>query len=158
MRHQFEKNILRFLFIFGIGTFFNLLRKPPLKDWLIIFLLKSYIATILDNLLVKRGYLKYPVNLFKSFDISVLFSYLIFPISCIYFNQVTKSSSFTGIILKSILFSVPSAIAESWLERNTKLIKYKKSWTALHSFGSIALTFLIVRSLMGIIRKAAEKQ
>ncbi|MEH6904662.1 CBO0543 family protein [Neobacillus drentensis] len=158
MRHQFEKNILRFLFIFGIGTFFNLLRKPPLKDWLIIFLLKSYIATILDNLLVKRGYLKYPVNLFKSFDISVLFSYLIFPISCIYFNQVTKSSSFTGIILKSILFSVPSAIAESWLERNTKLIKYKKSWTALHSFGSIALTFLIVRILMGIIRKAAEKQ
>ncbi|WP_251028192.1 MULTISPECIES: hypothetical protein [unclassified Bacillus (in: firmicutes)] len=54
MRNQLEKNILKFLFVSGIGTFFNLIRKPPLKDWLIIFLLKSYIATILDNLLVKR--------------------------------------------------------------------------------------------------------
>ena len=86
MVNKFEKNTLRILFIFGIGAFFNLIRKPPLKDWIIIFLLKSYIASILDNLLVKKGYLKYPVNLFKTLDISALFSYLIFPISCIYFN------------------------------------------------------------------------
>jgi hypothetical protein len=66
MRNQLEKNILRFLFVSGIGTFMNLIRKPPIKDWLIIFLMKSYIATILDNLLVKRGYLKYPVNLSKT--------------------------------------------------------------------------------------------
>jgi hypothetical protein len=158
MGNKFEKNILRLLFIFGIGTFFNLIRKPPLKDWLIIFLLKSYIATILDNLLVKKGYLKYPVNLIKTFDFSVLFSYLIFPISCIYFNQVTQKSSIIGIIFKSILFSAPSAAAESWLEKNTKLIKYKKSWTSLHSFASIASTFLIVRFLMALIRKTAEKQ
>ncbi|MEM5593469.1 hypothetical protein AAHH67_19750 [Niallia circulans] len=50
-----EKLLLRVLFVIGIGSFLNLLRKPPLKDWLIIFLLKSYIASILDNLLVKRA-------------------------------------------------------------------------------------------------------
>jgi uncharacterized membrane protein len=121
-------------------------------------LLKSYIASILDNLLVKKGYLKYPVNLFKIFDISALFSYLIFPISCIYFNQVTKNSSIKGILLKCVLFSLPSAIAEHWLERNTKLIKYKKSWTSFHSFISIFSTFLMVRFLMTLIRKAAQKQ
>jgi hypothetical protein len=158
MGKQFEKNILRVLFALGIGTFFNLLRKPPIKDWLLIFLMKSYIATILDNLLVKKGYLKYPVNLFKSFDISVLFSYLIFPISCIYFNQVTRNSGIIGIIFKCILFSAPSTAAESWLEKNTKLIKYKKSWTSLHSFVSLAATFLLVRLLMGAVRKTAEKQ
>ncbi|MFL6562680.1 MAG: CBO0543 family protein [Bacillus sp. (in: firmicutes)] len=158
MRHKFEKNILRLLFVFGIGTFFNLIRKPPLKDWLIIFLMKSYIATILDNLLVKKGYLKYPVNLFKTFDISVLFSYLIFPISCIYYNQITKNSSIIGIIIKCLLFSIPAAFAEGWLEKNTKLIKYKKSWTMLHSLASIASTFLIVRGLIVIIRRTAEKQ
>lgn len=158
MGKQFEKNILRGLFAFGIGTFFNLLRKPPLKDWLIIFLLKSYIATILDNLLVKKGYLKYPVNLFKTFDFSVLFSYLIFPISCVYYNQVTKNSSVLGIIAKCLVFSIPSTLAESWLEKNTKLIKYKKSWTSLHSFASIASTFLLVRILIALIRKAATKQ
>jgi hypothetical protein len=158
MGNQFEKNIIRGLFAFGIGAFFNLVRKPPVKDWLLIFLLKSYIATILDNLLVKKGYLKYPVNLFKSFDISVLFSYLIFPVSCVYFNQITQKSSVTGIIMKCILFTVPSTLAETWLEKNTKLIKYKKSWTSLHSFTSIASTFLLVRLLIALIRKTAAKQ
>lgn len=158
MGKQFEKNILRVLLALGIGTFFNLVRKPPIKDSLLIFLMKSYIATILDNLLVKKGYLKYPVNLFKSFDISVLFSYLIFPISCIYYNQVTRNSGIIGIIFKSILFSAPSTAAESWLEKNTKLIKYKKSWTSLHSFVSIVATFIFVRLLMGLVRKTAEKQ
>ena len=54
MGKQFEKKILTYIFLIGIGSFINLLRKPPIKDWLIIFLLKSYIASILDNLLVTQ--------------------------------------------------------------------------------------------------------
>jgi hypothetical protein len=158
MGKRFERKILRLLFLFGIVSFLFSVRKPPVKDWLIIFLLKSYIASILDNILVKKGYLKYPVNLFKTFDISVLFSYLLFPVSCIYFNQATKNSGTLGIIVKSILFSAPSSLAEDWIEKNTKLITYKKSWTSLHSFFSIASTFLLVRFLMSLIRKFAEKQ
>jgi hypothetical protein len=158
MTKRFEKKVLRILFVFGIVTFINLVRKPPLKDWLIIFLLKSYIASILDNVLVKKGYLKYPVNLFKTFDISVLFSYLLFPVSCIYFNQLTRKSSNLGIIIKALLFSAPSALAEDWIEKNTKLISYKKSWTSIHSFISIVTTFLMVRYLMGGIRKLSIKQ
>ncbi|MEH7119941.1 CBO0543 family protein [Neobacillus vireti] len=158
MGTKFEKGLLRILFVFGIATFINLVRKPPVKDWLIIFLLKSYIASILDNVLVKKGYLKYPVNLFKTFDISVLFSYLLFPVSCIYFNQVTRKSSYLGIIFKALLFSAPSALAEDWIEKNTKLITYKKSWTSLHSFFSIATTFIMVRYLIGLIRKISKKQ
>nr|WP_263326807.1 CBO0543 family protein [Neobacillus sp. Marseille-Q6967] len=156
-RHQ-EKNILRFLFIVGIVSFINLVRKPPTKDWLIIFLLKSYIASIFDMLFVKKGYLKYPVNLIKTFDISVLFSYLIFPVTCIYFNQITKNSTILGILGKCLLFSLPSAIAEHWIEKNTNLIRYKKSWTSFHSFLSIAVTFLMVRFIMVFIRKTAKKQ
>jgi hypothetical protein len=158
MTKRFEKKVLRILFVFGIITFINLVRKPPLKDWLLIFLLKSYISSILDNVLVKKGYLKYPVNLFKTFDISVLFSYLLFPVSCIYFNQLTRKSSNLGIIIKALLFSAPSALAEDWIEKNTKLISYKKSWTSIHSFFSIATTFLMVRYLMGVIRKLSMKQ
>ena len=123
-----------------------------------IFLLKGYMASILDNILVKRGYLKYPVTLFKTFDISVLFSYVIFPVTCIYFNQVTKNSGLISIIFKSIFFSLPSALAEHWIEKKTDLIRYKRSWTSVHSFASIASTFLAVRFLMGGIRKLAEKE
>lgn len=158
MGKQFEKKILTYIFLIGIGSFINLLRKPPIKDWLIIFLLKSYIASILDNLLVKKGYLYYPVKLFKTFDMSVIFSYLIFPVSCIYFNQITKSSTILGIVAKSFLFSFPSTLVEYWLEKNTKVITYKKSWTSIHSYISINITFLLVRFLMTLIRKSAEKQ
>ncbi|WP_338000935.1 CBO0543 family protein [Neobacillus terrae] len=77
------------------------------------FLLKSYYASFLDNVLVKKGYLKYPIHLFKTFDISVLFSYLLFPVSCIYYNQLTQKSGVFGIIFKGLLFSAPSALAES---------------------------------------------
>jgi hypothetical protein len=158
MRKQLEITILRSLFVVGIASFFNLIRKPPIKDWVIIFLLKSYIASIFDAIFVKKGYLKYPVNLFKVFDISVLFSYLIFPVTCIYFNQVTRNSSLIGILAKCLLFSAPSALAEHWLERKTNLIKYKKSWNSFYSFGTIACTFLMVRFLMIIIRKESRRQ
>ena len=157
-KRKYEKFTLRILCMIGIGSFFNLLRRPPLKDWLIIFLLKSYIASILDNLLVKKGYLTYPVKLLKTFDVSVLFSYLLFPVSCIYFNQVTKKSGMVGILVKCLYFTLPSTLAEHWIEKNTDLIRYKKTWTSFHSFLSIAGTFLFVRLLMVLVRKAAIKQ
>lgn len=77
MRRNAEKNTLRILFVLGILFFFQLIRKPPVKDWLIIFFLKSYIASFIDNLLVKKGYLKYPVSLLKLL-ISACFSVISF--------------------------------------------------------------------------------
>ncbi|MFC0476217.1 CBO0543 family protein [Robertmurraya beringensis] len=158
MRNKLEMNILKALFIISLGLFINLLRKPPIKDWLLVFFLKSYFATFIDNLLVRKGFLKYPVNLISGFDISVLFSYLLFPISCVYFNQITKTSSVFDIVKKCLYFSVPSAIAEHFLERKTKLINYKKSWNSYYSFLSIAFSFLIVRALMGMIRSLSKTQ
>ncbi|MCS0673748.1 CBO0543 family protein [Cytobacillus firmus] len=158
MGRKFERNLLRLLFIFGIMSFFNLIRKPPMKEWLIIFFLKSYIATFLDNLLVRKGYLKYPVNLFKTFDVSVLFSYIIFPITCVYYNQLTRKNGVKGILLKSLIFSAPSAVAEHFLEKYTQLIRYKKSWNSYYSFVTILATFLMTRGIMGLIRKSSENQ
>lgn len=158
MGKNFEKTVLKLLFVFGIATFFNLIRKPSIKDWVIAFLLKSYIASILDVLTVKKEYVKYPVNLFKIFDISVMFSYLLFPITCVYFNQVTNNSKIPDILRKTLYFSIPMTIAENWLEKNTKLVKYKKSWDWRHSFLSISSTFLLVRFLMYIMRKRVNKK
>lgn len=158
MKNRFELNFLRVLLVFGILAFFNLMRKPPIKDWLIVFFLKSYIATFFDTIFVKKGYIEYPVNLFKGFNISVIFSYLIFPITCVYFNVVTKKASVMDIIFKSFLFSVPMTIAETWLERTTQLISYKKSWNWIHSLVSITSTFLLVRFAMELIRQKAAHQ
>lgn len=146
-----EKTTLKSLFLFGVVAFFNLVRKPLMKDWLIIFFLKSYISSILDVIAVKKGYLKYPVTLFKIFDVSVLFSYILFPISFVYYNQLTKNSNIFGMTVKALGFSIPMTIVENWLEKNTRLIEYKKSWDWKYTFSSLTTTFLIVRLIMGII-------
>lgn len=153
-----ELNFLRLLFLASIGLLINMIRKPPLKEWLIIFLFKSYIASILDNLAVKKGYITYPVRIFRTFDISVLFSYLIFPVTCVYYNHASKDSKLPGIVIKCLLFSIPSAIAEHFIEKKTKLVQYKKGWNSFYSFISIAFSFLFVRSFIAIVRMVEKVQ
>jgi hypothetical protein len=138
-------------------AFFPLIRNRPSKkmnEWLIVFFLKSYIASILDTIISKKGYIVYPVNLFKIFDISVLFSYLLFPLSCVYYNQLTRNSGIIGASLKALFFSVPMSVLEFWLERNTKLIRYKKGWNIATTFASMTGTFLLVRGLIALVRQA----
>jgi hypothetical protein len=158
MKKNLELKILRGLFLFGILAFFQLIRKPPMKDWVIVFLLKSYLATFIDTIVVRNGFIKYPVNLFKSFDISVIFSYLLFPITCVYFNQLTKNSRFTGILMTCTAFSLPMALVEHFLERKTNLIDYKKNWNWIYSLISIFITFIGVRSLYKLISFASDSQ
>jgi hypothetical protein len=157
MFHKFEKNLLRFLAVFGVLAFANLIRKPPVKDWVIIFLLKGYISSIIDKLVVRKGYIRYPVQLNKTFDISFIFDYLLFPITCLYFNQVTSKSKIPGVLLKLQLFTIPMTLTETWLEKNTKVVSYHKGWDWKKTFISISCTFLFVRIMIGIIRNGAEK-
>jgi hypothetical protein len=153
LNNKFEKNTLRFLLFFGIISLLYSIRKPPVKDWLLIFLFKGFISSILDNILVKKGYLKYPVNLFKSFDYSFIFDYLIYPLTCLFYNQLTMKSNILGIFIKTLYFSVPMSVAEYFLEKKTKLIKFKKGWNSVTSFFSLTITFLISRTFIAIVRK-----
>jgi len=150
-----QKTFLRLLFIFGLLLFLPLIRRKPSKEmneWLIVFFTKGYISSILDTIVYKKGYIKYPINLFKFFNISVLFSYLLYPLACVYFNQVTKNSNIIGILIKVLFFSVPMTIAEFLLERKTNLIKYCKGWNSIVSFITLTLTFLLVRGFMAAVR------
>ncbi|NQD64382.1 hypothetical protein HP456_00405 [Bacillus haikouensis] len=157
MNQTFEKNTLRFLLVFGLIAFCKLMKKPPTKDWMMVFLFKGYLSSILDKLVVRKGYIAYPVKLFKSFDISFIFDYLLYPISCVYYNQVTRSSNIFGIILKSFYFSIPMALVEHFFEKKTSLIKFKKGWNTYTSLISLTITFLISRGFIAIIRKANNK-
>lgn len=154
MKHILEKNILRTLLLFGIIAFINLIRKPPAKDWLLIFLFKGFISSILDNIVVKKGYIHYPIKLFKSFDVSFIFDYLLYPVSCVYYNQVTKNSNIIGIMFKTFFFSVPMTVTEYILEKKTSLLEFKKGWNSFTSFWTLSLTFLISRAFIALVRKA----
>jgi hypothetical protein len=155
-----QMKVLRLLFMLGLFLFFPLIRKRPSKEmneWLIVFFMKGYLSSIFDTLVNKLGYVKYPVNLFKWFDISVLFSYLLYPLSCVYFNQVTKNSNTVGVLIKVLFFSVPMTIIEILLEKKTNLIKYNKGWNSIVSFITLTITFLLVRGIMSIIRQSSPK-
>jgi hypothetical protein len=156
MKHTLEKNILRTLLIFGIISLINLMRKPPVKDWLLIFLFKGVISTLLDNIIVKKGYIKYPINLFKYFDISFIFDCLLYPINCVYFNQVTKKSNILSIIVKTFYFTIPMAVTEYFLEKKTSLIKFKNGWNSFTSFWTSSITLLMSRAFIAIVRKASN--
>jgi hypothetical protein len=153
-----EKNILIFLMVFGLISLVNLIRKPPVKDWIIIFLLKGFLSSILDNLIVKKGYIKYPVKLLKLFDTSFIFDYLLFPITCVYYNQLTYQKELKTIIQRVFYFSIPMTLVEQWLENKTNLVKYKKGWNWFYTFTSLNGTFLLVRTTIGLIRLKSDKE
>lgn len=151
-----EKNILWFLLIFGIISLIKINRKQPVKDWTIIFLLHGFLSSIFDTIVVKKGYVKYPVTLLKSVNISFGFDFLLFPIVCMYYNQVTKSSNILVILIKTLCFSIPMAVIEHFLEKYTDLIKFKKGWTSFTSFWTLSITFLISRLIIAFVRKEAQ--
>ncbi|WP_420886208.1 CBO0543 family protein [Bacillus infantis] len=154
MTLKFEKNILRIFLIFGLFMFVKLILKPPTKDWMLIFFFKGFISSILDKLAVTKGKIIYPVNLFKWFDISFIFDYLLFPIACVYYNQVSKTSNMIGIITKCFYFSIPMTLFEYFFETRTSLIKFKKGWNIYISFITLTATFLISRIYIMLVRKA----
>lgn len=154
MTQRFEKYTLRFLMVFGLIMFANLMRKPPTKDWLLIFLFKGYISSILDKTIVTNNKIIYPVKLVKWFDISFVFDYILFPVVCVYYNQITKSSSLIWIIIKIFYFSIPMTLLEYFFETRTSLIKFRNGWNIYHSFLTMSLSFLVSRAYIALIRNA----
>jgi hypothetical protein len=149
-----ERIILRILLLFGLGILPLLFKKHPIKDWVIIFLLKGFTSSFVDSITTGQGKLKYPRRyLPQYFKINVLFDYLFFPIICVIYNQFTYHSKVLGIILKIFLFSIPMTILEVILEHKTKLIKFNKGWTWYHTLISETLIFLFARVFIGSVRR-----
>jgi hypothetical protein len=55
-------------------------------------------------------------------------------------------------LLKSLIFSVPMSIGQWYMEKNTRLFKWKK-WTPFHTFGSVNFTLFTIRGLVGLLKK-----
>ena len=153
MARKFEKNLIKCLYFFGICSFIYVIKKPLAKDWLLVFFIKSYYASLVDNLVVKRGYIQYPTRFPKQVKTSILFDYILFPITCVFYNQLTKDSRIIHCLIRVLYFSVPITIVEQWLEKNTQLIKYKNGWNWKTSFYSLSFSFLLVRFIMSVIRR-----
>lgn len=156
-----DRTILNLLTIFGIGgsVFFLLRRKGDLKDWFLIYFIKTLVSTLLDGPVVKRKYLQYPYRYFpKLFDSNIIFLYVLFPLSCVMYNQFTYKAKAVKTILSVFLFSGPMTLFENWLEKNTNLVKYGRGWNGFFTFFVLSFTFIFVKACMEFVRFLDNKR
>lgn len=143
--------ILRGITILGLGCLPFLMIKQPRKNWIIVFFLKGLFSIIIDNYIVRKKRVEYPVRFLPNFyDICLLFDCLLFPLACTYFNQVTYHAKPLSILKISLWFSLPITLIEWMLEKKTDLVKWKK-WSVMHTYISENAMFLLVRALMELI-------
>ena len=149
-----QKKLLRIILGVGLLLIPFAFKREKLKDWLLIFFLKGYISSFLDQIIVKKKHVAYPVRFMsKYFDSSILFDYLLFPILCVFYNRTSEKSNLHSIFLQPFIYSTPMTVLEVILEKKTNLIRYKKKWNWLITYSTLVITFLFVRVFIVIIRK-----
>ena len=156
-----DKTILNLITIFGIsGSIFFLFRKKSaLKDWFLIYLFKTLISTLLDGPVIKKKYLQYPYRYFPNlFDSNIVFLYILFPLSCVMYNQFTYKMKPLKSILSVFLFSGPMTLIENWLEKRTRLVRYRKGWNGYYTLSVLSFTFWLVKAFIEWIRFLDKKR
>ncbi|WP_062048262.1 CBO0543 family protein [Bacillus sp. JCM 19034] len=154
-----DKFILRALFVLGIGLLPIVFRKPPIKDWLLVFLWNAFTNGFIDTVVVSHKVVKYPVRLLpKIFKTNILFDFLLYPIMTVVYNRFTARDKPLIIFLKLFCLTIPMVLIELWAERKTGLIKFKRGWEWYHSFISLTIKSLLTRLWISWVRKMEGKQ
>ncbi|MCL7749043.1 CBO0543 family protein [Halalkalibacter alkaliphilus] len=149
-----ERVILNLGIIFGILSFPTLFKRPSVKFWLPLFIVDGLVNYAFDKTLVKTKKLKYPVRFLpKKFEINVIYDFLVCPILSVWYCQSTYNSKLPGIIGKLMLFGIPQAVYEIWLERCTKALKFKGGWTWVHSMFAVFIVKIISRIFLEICKR-----
>lgn len=160
MRKKAPKNLLLIALIINIFLLRPLLiRKTPVKDWVIVYLFNAATNGLIDNILVRNKIVKYPVRLFpKVFDTHVLFDFFLYPTFTVWYNQLTHKDKIFPIIYKLFFITIPPFLLELWAEKKTNLIKWNKGWKWYHSFFGFILKSLVTRTVIEIVRKLDNKK
>jgi hypothetical protein len=61
-------------------------------------------------------------------------------------------------IFSVFIFSVPMTVIQSWLEGNTKLVRYSRRWSWFHTLSVLTLTFWSSRLFIASIRLLNQKR
>ncbi|MGM0877744.1 MAG: CBO0543 family protein [Bacillota bacterium] len=154
-----DKIILQIMTIIGLGGWSLLFRKGPIKDWFLVYLIKTLITTLINSPVTKKKLVNYPYRYFAdSFDTNIIFDYVIFPLLCVIYSQFTYKLKLLKTILSVFIFSVPMTVIEVWLDRNTRLVKYSRKWNWFHTLLVLTVTFWASRGFIASIRFLNQKR
>lgn len=158
-KKQFEKGLLRLFLLPTISILPFLLKKPPIKDWVIVYLLNGLTNGIIDKFLSSYKIIQYPVRYFANvFKINILFDFLLYPTITVYYNQITKNDNIFAIAYKLLFIIIPMFLIELWAKKRTNLIKWNKWWKWYHTIISLTVKSLVTRAFIEAIRKIEHKQ
>jgi hypothetical protein len=156
MDESMDRIFLWALLMIGIVLFCFSLRKPLIKDTVLVFLLKAYFSSFFGVIVSGAKLVEYPVRfLGQYFDTSILFEYFLYPIMCVYFYQTSYHSRLLGIIVQCALYTAALTTLEVLCEKYTDLIEYH-GWTGMYSFITIFILSFFVRMLMTLINKREQ--
>ncbi|MFH5778469.1 CBO0543 family protein [Heyndrickxia oleronia] len=123
-----------------------------MRENLVIFFSKGVLATLIDAYVVGTKRIEYPVRPFPNiFKTNIVYDILFFPLLSVIWVKLSYNDNFWKILLKSLLFSVPMSLGQWYLQKYSKLFKWKK-WSPLHTFGSVSFTLFTIRGLVGLIK------
>lgn len=147
------KVILRIMVLIALSLFPFAFRKKPFKNWVIVYLLTALFSTLLDLFLVEKKLLSYPVRILpKYFKIHFVFDLLLCPLASVFYNQVTSNDkSIVRIVGKLFLFTIPQLLIEVSAGRYANMIKWHRWWKWYHTFISMNVKYLVIRSIVKLV-------
>ncbi|MGM0922981.1 MAG: CBO0543 family protein [Bacillota bacterium] len=153
-----EKTMIKGLFALCAVLFPIVIRKPNLKEMLIVFFAKGILSTVIDAYVVNTKRVEYPVRPFsKIFNTNILFDLVFFPLLSVIWVRQSYKDKLPGILLKSLTWSVPMSIAQWYMEKTTRLFKWKK-WSVFHTFASISFTLFTIRALAASVKRTDKNE
>lgn len=121
-------------------------------EWVVVYLFKSNLDLMMDNIAVTKNLLVYPIRLIPQyFQVNLLFDVFFFPVLCILYNQITRESKPMRSFLYAVLFAVVMTIVETPIEMYTDLLEYLR-WNYITTFVTLTGAFLFSRVFMGFFR------
>lgn len=156
-KNKKEKRVLTIALLINMIILIPLiLRKPPIKDWIIVYLFNAVTNGILDNFLTKYKFVKYPVRLFpKVFKTHLLFDFFLYPTFTVFYNQITYKDKALKAFIKLILVTIPPFLIEVLAEKKTNYIIWTRKWKWYHTLLSLILKSSVTRILITIIRRVS---
>jgi hypothetical protein len=122
------------------------------RDWIVVFLYICVLDSLWGSAVVNAHLIEFPFRQFPQlFKMGLLFDYWIFPILCVFYNQITRESGLWPILYYALLFSAGMTAIEYPLELYTNLIKYI-DWTWFTTFYTLLITFLSSRAFIAFYR------
>jgi hypothetical protein len=148
-----EKKMLLGLFALCIVSLPFLFKGSKMRENLVIFFSKGILSTLLDAYVVGSKRIEYPVRpLPKIFKTNIIYDMLFFPLLSVIWVKQSYNDNLGKILLKSLTWSIPMSVGQWYLEKNSRLFKWKK-WSIFHTFGCCSFTLFTIRGFVALLRR-----